>query len=231
MSKTTPDFFNQKMASDYDERNSKLSQISDCFQFLYSLILQKLPAKAHILCVGAGTGAEILTLSKIYPEWTFVALDPSGPMLDICRERTRNAGIADRCKYVQGYIHDLPLVEEFDAVLSVLVGHFVPLDERASFYLNMSQRLKAGGILINLEISFDLESKEFPSMLENWKAIQSLMGATPESLSKMKDQLKEMLTILPPQKIGELIQQSGIKIPVSFFQAFLIVGHYGVKES
>lgn len=41
------------------------------------------------------------------------------------------------------------------------------------------------GILVNTEISFDLDSKEFPSMLQNWKAVQQLMGATPESLANL----------------------------------------------
>lgn len=229
MNKNTPDFFNQDMAVAYDNRNSRLSKISDCYLFLLSLVLKDLPQKAKILCVGAGTGAEILFLSKIYPEWSFVALEPSKPMLDVCREKIKKEGLEDRCEFVNGYIHDMKNTEDFDGVLSVLVGHFVPLKDRPKFYKDMTDRLKKGGKLINLEISFDLESKEFPEMLKNWEAIQTLMGATPESITMLPKQLKEMLTVIPPEETKRLIRNSGIKTPISFFQGFMIHGVCGVK--
>lgn len=37
--------------------------------------------------MGVGTGAEILSLSSAYPEWTFVGMDSSVSMLDVCRAR------------------------------------------------------------------------------------------------------------------------------------------------
>lgn len=231
MNKNPPDFFNQDIAKIYDDRNSKLLKISDCSFFLLSLILKNLPDKARVLCVGAGTGAEIIFLSQIYPEWTFVALEPSGPMLEVCREKTRKAGIQDRCEFVNSYIHEMDKGENFDAVLSLLVGHFVPLDIRAKFYQEMTDRLKVGGTLASVEISYDLESKEFPFMIKNWESIQALMGATSETLAMLPKLLKEKLVVLSPSKIVELIKQSGIQRPVPFFQAFMIHGFYGIKEN
>jgi tRNA (cmo5U34)-methyltransferase len=231
MSKTSVDFFNQEMAKVYDERNSKLSKISECFHFLIGMVLKDLPTNARILCVGAGTGAEILYLSKIYPDWRFVALEPSAPMLEVCRERTRKEGFENNCEYVCGYLEDTREIEEYDAVLSILVGHFVSLERRPRFYRDMICRLKKGGKLVNLEISFDLKSLEFPLMLKNWEHIQSLMGATAESLASLPIQLKEMLTIKAPTEIEEYIKKGGINHPVPFFQAFLIQGIFGIKDN
>lgn len=211
-------FFNKEASRFYDERNSNLAPIMENMHFLVRLVLQDLPEDARILCVGVGTGAEILSLSKIYPKWTFTGVDPSDSMLEVCRERLEKAGVADRCELIHGYVQDAPAGEEFDATVAILVGHFVPREERASFYQNMHQRLKDGGYLINTEISFDLDSKEFPLMLKNWERVQSLMGATPESLEKLPDMLRNALTVLPPSEVEDIIRASGFSLPVRFFQ-------------
>lgn len=229
MKKPSTDFFNKEAAQRYDERNRKLSDISKCLHFLITLILKDLPVRSRILCVGTGTGAEILALSHIFSEWRFVALEPSLSMLDVCRERVKEAGIEDRCEFVHGYVQDLPLQSDFDAALSLLVAHFIERDERLNFFGGITERLKSGGYLVNVEISFDLDSAEFPSMLKNWEAVQALMGGTKESLAMLPQQLKELLTVLPPLETENLMRQSGIKVPVRFFQALLISGWYGKK--
>ncbi len=224
------DFFNKEISQTYDAKNSKLAPIADSMHFLIRLILKDLPPYSRALCVGVGTGAEILSLSKEYPEWSFVGIDPSAAMLEVCRERLKNAGVLDRCELIHGYVADLPVGESFDTALSVLVAHFVKPENRLSFYQNMQQRLKPGGYLINTEISFDLNSQEFPSMLENWERIQALMGATPDSLQSLPSLLRDTLTVLPPSETESLIRASGIRSPVRFFQAFMVTGWYGKKE-
>lgn len=213
----------------YDERNQQLSSISENMHFLIRLALKDAPLRARVLCVGVGTGAEILSLAQAFPEWTFVGVDPAQGMLDVCRERLAEAGILSRCELVHGYVHELPLREDFDIAVSVLVAHFVKRDDRPNFYKAMCDRLRAKGILVNTEISFDLDSKEFPSMLQNWKAVQQLMGATPESLANLEVQLRAMLTVVPPAETEKILRASGVSLPVQFFQAFMIRGWYGVK--
>ena len=220
------DYFPPPAAQSYDERNAKLAPIAEAMHFLSRLVLEDLPSDARILCVGVGTGAEILSLAKTYPNWTFVGVDPSTAMLEVCRERLREAGYLERCELIHGYAKDAPQAG-YDAVLSVLVGHFVPRSERSDFYGQMTSRLKPGGYLIDIEISYDLDSEELPSMLENWKRVQALMGATPESLDNLPATLREKLTILPPQEIEGIMKSAGITMPVRFFQAFMISGWYG----
>ncbi len=217
-------------AKSYDEKNLQLAPIADNMHFLIRLILKNTPTHAKVLCIGVGTGAEILSLSKIFPHLNFVGVDPALGMLDVCRERLKDAGILDRCELIHGYIHDVPKGENFDVALSILVGHFVKSDERLSFYTAMVERLRTNGYFVNTEISYDLNSKEFPLMLENWKEVQALMGATPESLANLSHVLQDMLSILPPTEVTQLIEKSGIRNPVQFFQAFMINGWYGVKN-
>jgi tRNA (cmo5U34)-methyltransferase len=230
--KTNPTFvdhFNDT-ANVYDEKNQQIAPIFNNLHFLIQLILKDIPGQARVLCVGVGTGAEILALSGMFTEWTFVCVDPSIGMIDICRERLRKAGVLNRCELINGFVHD-PEGERFNAALSILVGHFVKREERLKYYQAMCNRLCSNGILINTEISFDLDSPEFPLMLKNWETLQSLMGATPESLANLSRQLREVLTIMSPEEIEKLLNQCALLAPVRFYQAFMIQGWYGLKNT
>jgi tRNA (cmo5U34)-methyltransferase len=224
------DFFNKEASLQYDAKNKGLAPIAQNMHFLIRLMLRGLPHDARILCVGVGTGAEILSLAQEYPAWTFVGVDPSEHMLEVCREHTRDAGVYARCEFIHGYVHDVPDTEKFDAVLSILVGHFVRKEERQDFYGTMYSRLKEGGYLIDTEISYDLESGGFPSMLRNWEQVQASMGATKESLQALPNALRDVLTVLPPAGVEEYLRKSGFHQPVPFFQSFMIIGWYAVKE-
>lgn len=224
-------FFTKQVSQTYDQNNKHLAPIGDAMHFLIRLILKDLPTHSRILCVGVGTGAEILSLAQEYPEWSFVGVDPSADMLEVCRERLEAAGLLSRCELIHGYVQDIPPKEKYDAVLSILVGHFVPKEDRLSFYRDMNERLVSGGLLVNTEISFDLDSKEYPEMLRNWEHVQLLSGGNSESIKTLPDQLKNILTVLPPTKVEEMIQSSNFVLPIRFFQAFMIMGWYAKKES
>ncbi len=221
-------FFNEQVSNSYDERNSGLKPIINNVHFLIKLLLKDLPENSRILCVGVGTGTEIISLAKENPDWKFVGVDPSESMIEVCKQKLAEAGILNRCELITGYIEDAPK-EEFDAVLSILVGHFIKEENRLPYYKNIFERLKLGGQFINTEISFDLDSDNFPTMLGNWKKVQTLMGATPESLEKLPSLMRSNLTILPPEKTEELMRSQGFSSPTRFFQSLMIIGWYAAK--
>jgi len=223
-------FANVDASKNYDEKNRQLAPIISNIHFLIRLILREQPQTSRVLCVGVGTGEEILSLAREFPKWTFVGVDPAAPMLEVCRARLNEAGVLDRCELIHGYVQDIPLDEKFDSALSILVAHFVNRENRLNFYKGMSDRLRKNGYLINVEISYDLDSKSFPTMLKNWEGVQAKMGATPESLAMLPKLLKEMLNVITQEETENLLRLCGIKIPTQFFQAFMIRGWYGRKE-
>jgi tRNA (cmo5U34)-methyltransferase len=229
MSAPPADFFTEELAKRYDERNSRLAPISESLHFLMRLILEDCPTNSRVLSVGAGTGADILALAEAFPRWSFVATDPSLSMLNVCRERMKSAGLLDRCEFVHGFAHDVPIESEFDIATALLVGHFVKHEDRPSFYREVVDRVRVGGCFLNAEISFDLSSETYPFMIRNWQAIQRLMGATDESLKAVPQQLREVLTVLSPDEVDAILVDSGIGTPVRFFQAFMISGWYGIR--
>jgi len=230
MTSPSQQIFSEEMAKNYDASNSHLAPISENLHFLIKLILKELPDNAQILCVGAGTGAEILALANEFPNWTFMALEPSSAMLDVCKERVAKAGFGDRCEFFNGFLEQLPGDAKYDSVISLLVAHFIAGADRKHFYKNMSHRLRSGGYFIDGEISYDLESEEFPSMLNNWRAMQLLRGASSQVLERISQQLKEMLSVLAPYKVEALLCECGIERPIQFFQSFMIVAWYWQKK-
>lgn len=224
-----PSFFGRDVADAYDARNNALAPISNNLHFLLRLVLADLPGEARVLCVGVGTGAEILSLASAFPGWSFVGVDPSAEMLTVGQRRLEEAGVMQRCQLVQGYVESAPR-EAFDAVVSLLVAHFIKRESRPAFYTAIHDRLKPGGRFASAEISGDLDAPEFPAMLENWKQVQSLMGATPQSLEKLDGMMRDVLGVLPPGETRALWRAAGFERPIPFFQAFMIRGWHAVRR-
>lgn len=225
---SAPILFNREMADAYDRRNSGLAPITDGLHFLLRLVLADLPVDARVLCVGVGTGAEILSLAKAYSTWSFVGVDPSAEMLAVGRHRLEQAGVLERCALLHGYVEDVA-EGEFDAVVSLLVAHFIQRADRPAFYAAIHDRLKRGGRFASAEICADLTAPLFPAMLEDWKRIQVLMGATPETLANLGDLMRDALGVVPPAETEALWRAAGFANPVPFFQAFLLRGWHAVR--
>jgi len=225
---STSGFFSQEVADAYDRRNAGLKPISDSLHFLMGLTLADLPDDARILCVGVGTGAEILSLAEARPGWTFAGVDPSAEMLAVGRHRLEQAGVLDRCTLIHGYIDDVAETG-FDAIVALLVAHFIRRPERPAFYAAIHDRLRPGGRFLSAEISGDLDGPAFPAMLADWKEVQTRMGATPESLAKLPDMMRDVLGVLPVAETEDLWRAAGFPTPIPFFQAFMIRGWHATR--
>ena len=139
-------FFDEKVALEYDRRNEEYAPLLDALHLLMSTIFSDLPADSRVLSVGAGTGSEWIDLAHQFPQWRFTAVEPSAPMLDVCRRRTDECGIASRCDYHEGYLDSLAPSEAFDAATSILVSQFLlDLEARSRFFKAVADRLAPGG--------------------------------------------------------------------------------------
>ncbi|WP_435930089.1 class I SAM-dependent methyltransferase [Dryocola sp. BD613] len=227
----TNDIFNTEFSRQYDASNKRLSPIADNLHFLISLLVRDLPRDAQILCVGVGTGTEILRLAEAHPGWRFTGVDPSPDMLAVCTEKLAQRGVAARCDLIVGYINDVPPVAKFDAVLCLLVTHFIQHPERQGIYQHMAQRLIDGGQLIVAEIGGDMAAPEFDERLKSWTAIQELTSQQQKSPEEVKALLNQRLLLLPPEKTAALITGAGFSLPHCFFQSLLIYAWQAKKAS
>jgi tRNA (cmo5U34)-methyltransferase len=106
-----------RMASGYDSKSDKIAPIYNGLYFLLESVFAELPQDARLLCVGVGTGTEVLHLASVFPGWSFTAVEPSGAMLDVCRRRVEEAGFSSRCRFREGYVDSLPSDELYDGCL------------------------------------------------------------------------------------------------------------------
>lgn len=215
----------------YDGVNSHFIPVSKNLHFLSMLALKDLPSDAKILCVGVGTGSDIIDLAKFNKNWTFTGLEPSKSMLSGCIKKIEDEGLSDRCDFFNGYLSDFTSDKKYDAVLCFFVFHFINKDERNKMYLDMNKLLRKGGYLIHAEISFDQNSEEYPFLLENWKALHGFSGATEEKLAQMGEVLKNQLYVLSPEITKKMVTESGFKNHTQFFQSFLIRAWHARKDS
>lgn len=225
-----PIAFDKERALSYDTQYAKLAPLRDALNLLVRLVLSDLPADARILCVGVGTGAELLDLAQAFPQWQFTALEPAAPMLDICRRRAEEAGITSRCTFHEGYIDSLPASDPFDAATSLLVSHFiVQPEEQRDFFRQIAARLRPDGCLVNAALVSDPSPAASPSLLDVWMRMQSYADVPAEQLEKMRASYGREFAAQSPQEVASLIASGGFSAPALFLQTLLIHAWYAKR--
>lgn len=212
-----------QQASNYDERWAKTAPIRDALHLLLAAVFAGLPAEARILCVGAGTGEEIDYLAKRFPQWTFVALDPSSAMIEVCRNKAVQGGYLSRCNFHEGYLDSLPAQDAFDGATCFLVSQFIlEPDARTGFFQGIADRLRPGGILASSDLASDVASSEYEALLRVWLDMMLAAGIPAAGLEQMRAAYARDVAVLPPAQVASIIKAGGFGQPVMFYQAGLI---------
>jgi len=228
---STPIHFDQEHAAAYDERWAPLAALRDSLHLQTALVLYDLPVDARVLCVGVGTGAELLALADRFPSWRFVAIDPSAPMLDVCRRKAVAAGIADRCEFHAAHLHDLPGVTGFHAVTSFLVSHFITdRSKRVTFFCDIASRLLPGGWLVTADLGL-LPEEQHANLILVWQRMMQFVGVTEEQVKAMLDAYKRDVAIISPADMEALLREAGFVTPVGFSQSLLIHAWYARRTA
>ena len=220
--------FDQKQAAEYDQRFAKAAAMRDALQLLTAAVLGDLPADARVLSVGAGTGLEIAYLAQRFPGWRFMAVEPSGPMLAVCRSKMEECGISARCEFHGGYLDSLPPSEPFDAATSLLVSQFV-LDPvaRTEFFRAIAGRLRPGGVLVAADLAGDTATATYQSLFEVWLRVLDVPAEKAEGL---RTAYGRDVAVLPADRVGEIIRAGGFEPPVRFLQTGLIHAWYAGRS-
>ena len=214
--------FDQQAAS-YDTQWAKTAPIRECLHLLTASLFAKLPADARILCVGVGTGAELAYLAQRQPGWRFTAVEPSGPMLAVCRQRAEQEGFAARCAFHEGYLDSLAAPDLHDAATCFLVSQFIlDAQARAAFFRGIAGRLKVGGLLASSDLASDVDSSDYEVLLRGWMHMMAAADITPEAIARMRRAYANDVGVLAPTRVASLIAAGGFEPPVQFFQAGLI---------
>ena len=215
--------FDQQRASTYDERLNPSAPLFDALRFAMRFVMADLPADAHVLCVGLGTGTELIELAKFYPNWQFTALDTSQAMLDVCRARVAEADLEERCRFHHGALDALPAGAMFDGATCLMVSHsFSQRQARVGFFAEIAAHLKPGALLVSSDLSSDVATYNYEKLLESWIAMMKFSQVPPAEIEKFISGYVPNKVVLPPREVESIIEAGGFEAPVMFFQGLLV---------
>ncbi|NOZ31569.1 MAG: class I SAM-dependent methyltransferase [Alphaproteobacteria bacterium] len=222
----TSAIFDQSHAAAREKQFAKLAPIREALHLLMRMVFAELPAKARVLCVGVGTGAELVYLANAFPKMVFTLVDPSAPMLDICRQRAKERKIEDRCTFHEGYLDTLAGNETFDAATALMVSQFFadPAD-RSRFFAAIAARLRPKGILVSSDLAADQSLPTFQGLNEVWIRTLTHTGVPARQAKTMGSDV----ALAAPDQVAKIIASGGFDQPVLFLQTALIHAWYAVK--
>lgn len=224
--------FDEERASTYDTRAAKVAPLRDVLHLLTRLILSELSAEARILCVGVGTGLELIYLAQEFPQWQFTAVEPATAMLDTCRQKAEDYGVAARCTWHEGYLDSLPTSVSFDAATCLLVSHFfMQQKERQKFFSQIASRLRPQGYLVSADLASDMSTSAYQSLREVWTRMLKYAEYPDEDVEKFLASHGRDAAVLPPHEVASIIASSGFDPPVLFLQTLFIHAWYARRTS
>lgn len=216
-------FFGKNHAANYDKSSEGLAAIKDALHLVTKVSLMDLPDNSEILCVGAGTGAELIALAQSNPGWRFTALDSSEAMLDVCREKLDKEGLLSRCDFHLGYIDSLPGNRIYNAATAILVSQFLTNKaDRVAFFEKIRRHLKSGGYLINADLARPVEDHQYRKLMESWIKMHRYNGLSAEQATASTSLWDKFVSVIESGKIEAILIAGGFKNPMLIFQVVFI---------
>jgi tRNA (cmo5U34)-methyltransferase len=204
--------------------NAEISRLVPGYPHLHSMLPMVLeahvPREGRILVVGCGTGHELVSLARAFPDCVIDGVDPSEAMVRAARSALREAGVVGQ---VEVECSDSATGRDYDVVLAVLVGHLIPFENgrRRDFYAKSAKALVTGGRAIFVE---PIRRDDYEEQGEAHVAWSRENGLSPDRLEELRARMSSGFYVLSPETREELMSAAGFAPPRSFFQSFSIEG-------
>lgn len=222
------DFNNPQVVESYDAHIRKLIPG-------YELVHQQIQAvlncyvteDAHVLIIGCGTGYELGYLMALNPTWSFTVTELSENMLNQTRQRVEAAGQLHRVNFVLGSHTTFEQMSCFDAVLSILVTHFIPLPEKTVFLVKAFELLKPQGIFLSFDLmqaNSNFEQRVLPEFCQ-------MQGLSAVQATKMMQRLEDDFELISQQHYQNLLTEIGFDQIHCFSQIFSYAAYSAFKTS
>jgi tRNA (cmo5U34)-methyltransferase len=221
MPKNSAAKFDAARAADYARQSRiALAGYDACHELSACMLSASLGARTHarVLVVGAGgTAGEIIAAARLEPDWSFVAVDPSPPMLELARAALVENGLEGRVDTILGNLADIPAGPSFNAAIMIGVLHHLPGEPaKREIMEQLATRLKPGAPLI-LAGNYRAYASE-PMLMAAWAARWRMHGAGPDEVRAKMDKILEGAE--PPrseEEVAVLLAEAGFEMPLRFF--------------
>ncbi|TGX49581.1 class I SAM-dependent methyltransferase [Sphingomonas gei] len=208
------------IASYAEDTPRKVPGYADLHRMSMLLLAEAAAPTAEILVYGAGGGLELKAFADAQPEWRFVGVDPSVPMLDLARRELgqRMARVA----LIEGFIDNVPS-GPFDGATCLLTMHFLDRDERARVLRELRRRMRPGARLVTAH-----HSTPNIGAARSWM-VRSILFGDPnggdlEAATRSADRMLSHLPLLTPRDEESLLQEAGFCDVGLFYAAFSFRG-------
>lgn len=207
-------FCDPAMIAGYAEATpQRVPGYGDLHRMAVTLLAESAADNARFLVLGAGGGLELKAFTQARPDWTFVGVDPSQPMLDLAAQVL--GPHVSQVELIHGYIDDAP-VGPFDGATCLLMLHFLSAPERLDVLRALKDRLKPGAALI---IAHHCKPETAP--VEDWLARSAAFANGPMADVKAARSsaagMAHHLTLLTAQEEEALLKEAGYIQPALFY--------------
>lgn len=222
----TKDFNSQHVVDGYDHHIRKLIPGYELVhQHIQAILTSHLSEHQHVLIIGCGTGYELQYLLKSFPHWTFTVTELSANMLEKARQHVEQLQQSHRVHFILGSHTDFEQEPQFDAVLSILVTHFVPYRSKQNFLDQVFSILNPNGIFI----SFDLMALQSGFERQVLPKLCEINGLTSFQATKMMDGMAEDFATVTEFAYLQMLKKSGFKDIQSFLHILSYYGYWAFK--
>ncbi len=207
-------FVNPAMIKRYAEDTpERVPGFTDLHRMVLILLSERASENANVLVLGAGGGLELKAFAEARPDWSFVGVDPSRPMIDLALDVLGPLG--SRVQWVNGYVDDAPS-GLFDGATCLLTLHFLSVEERLHVLQALRLRLKPDAPLVVAH-----HGRVPAGNAELWlaRSIAFAAGTMPESeqVAASVSEMAKSLTLLSADEEEAILREAGFCDPAMFY--------------
>jgi tRNA (cmo5U34)-methyltransferase len=135
-------------------------------------------------------------------------------------------------RIAQGYAEaTVPLVQPAQLILCVLTSMFLPIDSRATFFLNCYESLAPGGALLIVDKLQAAESATQRLLTETYHDFKRAQGYSGQAVQDKARALKGVLVPVPEATQLAWLRSAGPwKAIEGFFRAYTFAGYVCMKQ-
>lgn len=221
------DFTHPKVVASYDMHIRQLIPGYELIHLQIQAILKsRIQHDSKILIVGCGTGYELSYLLNLFPNASFVALDPSLEMLQKAKLNIVQPDQLNRVEFLHQTTQALTTYPHcFDVALSILVSHFVPFEEKGIFFKDIFKSLKDKGLCLNFDLMKMVQDHHKLAL----KYATISLGLSEIQSTNMLERLDHDFYLNSVKELQDLYIQTGFKSVENFTQILNFHGFIAQK--
>jgi len=124
-------------------------------------------------------------------------------MLCKAKQHLEKQGVLSRIRFIHGDTKSIGTTHIFDAVLSILVAHFIPLESKQNFFKDIFTQLKPNGMLLTYDLMKETEAHEIFVL----KQLCENNGLTTLQSEKMVERLQQDFFLVSPRMGQQLLSK------------------------